>query len=297
QMCGLLEEAEWRCTRAEGGCGVRIGRTSRGTEVVLDEWVAKAEAVLVVNTVEPHYFAGFTGGRKSILPGSSAKKTILQNHYLACLPGSRPAVLEGNPVHEDMAEAAEMVTERVPVLHASGVVQGEGLVQFCVGGLAEAFGRSVEVSRKASCIALDRRRRLVVARQGRPLDMNLYQAMKAVYNCEDAVSEGGMLVLDADCPEGLGADHMAASMEAVLDPLWKTPTRGGYALGDHSTARLRQMRRRIRLGLRSTLPEELAARMGFDVIRSVRDAAEAAGDALIIEEAGFSVPVLSGASL
>lgn len=296
QLCGLLEAAEWRCTRAEGACGVRIGRTSRGTEVVLDEWVARAEAILAVNTVEPHYFAGFTGGRKSILPGSSASRTILENHYLACLPGSRPAVLDGNPVHEDMAEAARMVSERVPVLHASGVVQGGGLVQFCVGGLEEAFGQSVEASRRASCIALESRRRLVVARPGRPLDMNLYQAMKAVYNCEDAVADGGMLLLDAECPEGLGADHMVASMEAVLDPSWTIPTRSGYSLGDHSTARLKRMRERIRLGLCSSLPGNLVERMGFDVVRDVRDAAGAAGDALILEEAGFSVPVLPGVS-
>lgn len=296
QMCGLLEEAEWRCTRAEGDCGVRVGRTSFGTEVVLDEWVAAAEAVLVVNTVEPHYFAGFTGGRKSILPGSSAKRTILENHYLACLPGSRTAVLEGNPVHEDMAEAAKMVSDRVPVLHASGVVQGGELVQFFVGGLEEAFLQSVETSMRVACIALERRSSLVVARPGRPLDMNLYQAMKAVYNCEEAVTDGGMLLLDADCPEGLGADHMAASMEAVLDPDWPPPTRGSYGLGDHSTVRLKRMRQRIRLGLRSNLPEEIAVRMGFEAVRSIREAAEAAGEALILEEAGFSVPLVQGPS-
>jgi nickel-dependent lactate racemase len=289
-LCGLLRDEPWRCT--EAGEGWPAGTTSFGTDVVLDPWVCPGSSVLLVGSVEPHYFAGFTGGRKSILPGCAAEKTIVQNHYLACLPGSAPAALEGNPVSEDMLEAAGFVLSTSRIVCASCAVQGGRIVQFSVGEMRPAFGKSVEASRAACCLSLDRRYRSVVARPGAPLDQNLYQAMKALYNCEDAVEDGGTLLLDCHCAEGLGAAHMESSFQHALDPRWTCPTRGEYSLGDHSTARLVRIRKRIRLALHSLLDEDLVRRMGFECVENVDETvASDRADSIVIPDAGTVVAV------
>jgi hypothetical protein len=191
-----------------------------------------------------------------------------------------------------MREAAGMVLARSPVLLASGVVVGGRLVEFSAGRLDEAFERSVEAAGRACCTLLPGRFGTVVARPGSPLDRNLYQAMKVVYNCAHAVEDGGMLVIDAHCAEGLGADHMTESLIASMDPGWTPPGRDTYRIGDHSTARLVEIRRRIRLGLHSLIPEAVAADLGFLPVDETGSIEAAPGHA-VLEDAGSSVPVIA----
>jgi nickel-dependent lactate racemase len=292
-LAGLLRGSPWRCTEAADGW--RAGTTSFGTEVILDPWVSPGSRILLVGSVEPHYFAGYTGGRKSILPGCAAESTIVQNHYLACLPGSAPTVLEGNPVSEDMAEAAEFVCSSSTVLCAGCAVQAGRIVQFSVGEMGRTFLESVRASEAGCCVFLDSARTSVVLRPGVPLDANLYQAMKAVYNCEGAVSDGGTLLLDCHCGEGLGASHMRSSLEAALDPCWNTPSKRDYSLGDHSTARLVRIRSRIRLALHSLLEEGLVASLGFEPVDDVAEWVSRRGsDAVCIPDAGAVVASVRG---
>ncbi|MBO4278777.1 MAG: DUF2088 domain-containing protein, partial [Spirochaetales bacterium] len=85
------------------------GRTSRGTELYLNKLVRKASKVIVIGSVEPHYFAGYTGGRKGFLPGVAAYSSIEHNHKMALSPDAKTLALEGNPVHEDLMEAMTLV--------------------------------------------------------------------------------------------------------------------------------------------------------------------------------------------
>ena len=82
-----------------------IGRTPRGTEVWVNRLLAEARSVLVITSVEPHYFAGYTGGRKSFFPGLAGYETVWANHKLSMEAGSELLVLRGNPVHEDLEDA------------------------------------------------------------------------------------------------------------------------------------------------------------------------------------------------
>ena len=84
---------------------VLLGRTRRGTDVRVNRLLAEAGSVILINSVEPHYFAGYTGGRKSLFPGLAAYETVWANHRLSMEPGSESLVLSGNPVHEDLEEA------------------------------------------------------------------------------------------------------------------------------------------------------------------------------------------------
>lgn len=287
---GLFADADWTCNHRGYGERVRLGRTSRGIDVLVHPWIVDADAVILAGSVEPHYFAGFTGGRKAVLPGCAAFESIEANHALACLDGSAPAVLEGNPVHADMAEAARMLEGLVQVVMAGSVIRRNRGVHVAVGGLAEAFASCVGSARDHLCVEMAHPVAKLVLKPGGGLETNLYQSMKAVYNFEAAVGEGGAVLLDSDCRGGLGAAHMEAVLKASMEPGALESSGRRYSLGWHSVSRLARIRRRASLALRSCLDPALVRSLGFE---PVKDAGEwAGGCASVISDAGSTAPVL-----
>ena len=104
---------------------VHLGRTARGTEIWVNRLLAEARSVLLINSVEPHYFAGYTGGRKSLFPGLAGYETVWANHKLTMEAGSETLVLGGNPVHEDLEEATAVgICGQTGLLHPTGARQG-----------------------------------------------------------------------------------------------------------------------------------------------------------------------------
>ena len=91
---------------------VLLGSSKNGTEMDVNEMAVNADRLVIITSVEPHYFAGYTGGRKSFLPGVASFRTIEQNHRLAMRPDAQAIALDGNPVHEDMMDALQVVKER-----------------------------------------------------------------------------------------------------------------------------------------------------------------------------------------
>lgn len=287
---GLFAGADWTCNNRGGGERLRLGRTSRGTEVLVHPWLVDADAVVLAGSVEPHYFAGFTGGRKAVLPGCAAFESVEANHSLACLDGSAPAVLEGNPVHGDMAEAAGMLERLVPVVMAGAVILGGRGVHVAVGGLVEAFASCVGSARDHLCVEMAHPVARLVLKPGGGLETNLYQSMKAVYNYEAAVGEGGAVLLDSDCPGGLGAAHMEEVLKASMEPSALEDAGRPYFLGWHSVARLARIRRRASLALRSGLDPALVRSLGFEPVRDVSEWAGA--NASVICDAGSTAPLI-----
>lgn len=291
---GCFSGSAWKNSDCDSDGMVLIGATSRGTPASFDPWILDGGPVIAVNSVEPHYFAGFTGGRKSFLPGVASRRTIVSNHYLACLPGSEAGKLEGNPVHEDMAEALAMLEERVEILQGNGVMNGGELVGFFAGRCTESFDRAAGLSRELSRLPVPRRAEVLVLHPGEPLHINLYQSEKALYNCSGMVAEGGRILLISPCPEGLGADHLRQAFVSSQDPLWKTPDRDGYRIGDHAVVRLRKMRERLSIALASGLPEGIVREMGMEPVNDVESwlGRFEGSSIMFIPSAGFVVPCL-----
>ncbi len=287
-------DATWKNSDCDLPEMVFIGRTSRGTPVSFDPWIFDGGPVIAVNSVEPHYFAGFTGGRKSFLPGVASRETIVRNHYHACLPGSLPCRLEGNPVHEDMAEALAMLETRVEIVQGNGVMHRGRLVDFFTGTCADSFARATDASAALARIPVQERSGLVILHPGEPLHINLYQAEKAIYNCSHIVEDGGTLLLVAPCPEGLGADHLRQAFISSLNEDWETPDTESYTIGDHAIVRLREIRKRLTIALASGLPDDLVREMGMEPVHDVRSWVMARDHtrAVFIPSAGFVVPYL-----
>jgi nickel-dependent lactate racemase len=252
------------------------------------DWPA---GVVCLGSVEPHYFAGWTGGRKSLVPGLCSLETMRANHGLAIEPGAAPGVLLGNPLHIDLEEAAEMVRARlvgrgaaeplgVNALVARGEIQGwhAGPLRGVVESLAPRgrllFGRRIDGPAP-----------LVLCFVDHPLDRDFYQALKGFEHWKTTVAAGGILVLVADCPSGIGPPtftQFLGSPPAL--PAFEQRAREDYRLGDH---KLLNFLRFTASGRRVWMVSPvLAGQRGLPlpIFESVEAALRAAADALATSE-------------
>jgi len=195
-----------------------LGTTPAGTPVRINRTAAEADLRIAVGVVEPHEFAGFTGGRKALLPGVAAYETILRNHGAATIsdPQARPGVLAGNPVHEDMLAALRLA----PLDFVVNVTLDRFLRPTAVaaGGAEAAHAALVAFVRRTAGVEAPGAADLVITGPGDPLDLNLYQAVKALVAVEPLVGPDTVVVLAADCRDGLGSEEMLAPFAGARGP-------------------------------------------------------------------------------
>lgn len=182
---------------------VRVGRTSFGTPVEIFREVVSADFRVCVGNLEFHYFAGYSGGAKAIVPGCASEATVTANHAMMVRPEAQAGRLEGNPVRADLEEGAAMVG--VDFLF-NAVVDGEHRIVQAVAGDAHAAHRvgCEWVSQRGKVPIPSLADIVLVSAGGYPKDVNLYQAQKALDNAAYAVRPGGIIILVAECPEGCG---------------------------------------------------------------------------------------------
>jgi nickel-dependent lactate racemase len=237
---------------------VELGTTSRGTVVKVNRLVVEADRVIAVNAVESHYFAGFSGGRKSIVPGVAGYETVEMNHRWALDEGSFDTALEGNPVHEDMVEAALFL--KTPLYSIQLVFDGEQrIIAVESGDIVGSFKRAVAHARKLACVPVKGRADVVVAVAPFPKDVDLYQAQQALEKGKLALKEGGTIILVAECRNGIGNDSFYRLLSGSGDPYEVLETiSGGYKLGYHKAARIAGLAKKARIFLVSRLEPEVA---------------------------------------
>jgi len=183
---------------------VDIGTTRKfGTKVLLNRIFMEADVRILTGDISLHYFAGYGGGRKSIVPGISGEETIKHNHALLLDPHSKTGILDENPVHEDIVEAAKMV--RVDFALNVVINTKHDVVKAFAGDLDHVFYEGVRLVDEMYRVQVDRRADIVVVSPGgNPADLNLFQAYKAVDNALEIVKRGGVIVLVAELPDGHG---------------------------------------------------------------------------------------------
>jgi nickel-dependent lactate racemase len=182
-----------------------VGTTSRGTDVEVKNVFMEADLKILLGDVEIHYFAGYGGTRKSILPGICNYSTIQQNYKKNFFhPNSKPGLLDGNPMHENMTEAARLARPdfclNVVQNSAHKIVGGfAGDIDIVLRKGAELIDRmyKVKVKEKADIV--------VTAADGSPHDVDMYQAYKAFHLGLNVVKDKGVIVLVAQCPDGHGS--------------------------------------------------------------------------------------------
>jgi len=277
---------------------VDFGRTPAGNTVRLNRAVAEADAIVVLGGIGFHYFAGFTGGRKSLLPGLAAKTTITFNHNLVFKPdgsGRHPGVgtaaLSGNPVHEDMEAALRLVgVERVFAINA--LTTADGAVAQCVCGHAvashqEACRRYLE----RHTVPLDEPADVViVSAGGHPRDINLIQSHKAIEMARHALRPGGTMVALAACPEGMGHPTFFPWFRFRSEREFREELTRNYVINGQTALALFEKARRYHIHLISELPAEQVAATGLVPAASLPTALQAALPGLPEEYRGLVVP-------
>ena len=181
---------------------VELGVTRRGTPVRVHRCVVETDLVVATGCIRPHYFAGFGAGVKAIFPGLGEAAAIRANHALKSEPGSRAGVIDGNPCREDLSEAVALVT--TPMFLLNGVCAPDGAIHGAVAGDVDAaFREGAERARSWFTIHAPRAP-VVIASDGLPVTASLYQAAKIAAAAAPLVEPGGVLVIVAECPHGIG---------------------------------------------------------------------------------------------
>ncbi|RJQ45141.1 MAG: nickel-dependent lactate racemase [Gaiellales bacterium] len=282
----------------DDGSLVRTGETSRGNEVLINRLAAAAGRLLVISSVEPHYFAGFTGGRKIILPGVAGFATIERNHRLAMEPGAEVMRLEGNPVHQEMQEALGTISGKELFAVLAVLDREHSLHAVHAGDIGLTFDRATADVRRLFSAPFGQKADIVVAAASHPLDLDFYQAQKALENGRLALRDGGSLILVSACRDGTGNDaflrimKQGGSPESVLGLAARD-----YHLGYHKAARLAELAQRARLKAVVGVGDEVARAAFMEPFASAQEALDASiGEApdakvLVLKDAGTTVPL------
>jgi len=257
---------------------VYVGTTQKhGTKVYLNRVFAEADVKILTGDICFHYYAGYGGGRKSVLPAVSGEETIKHNHAMLLHPNARTGVLEGNPVHEDMVEAAKLAKVDF-ILNVVTNSKGE-VVKAFAGDLEQAFSEGVKVVDEMYRVSVDLKADIVVVSPGGyPADVNLFQAYKGVDSALEVVKRGGVVVLVAECPEGHGNQVFYDWMVKFSDiKAIEREIKRNFVLGGHKAYYLLKALQNHQIILVSSMPDYYATNIfKLKTARAVNDALDEA---------------------
>lgn len=296
QLAGDYAFETVRCVDSDPDDCVRLGVTDRGTPVDITRAVAEADRRICLGNVEFHWFAGYSGGAKAIMPGVSTRAAITCNHGLMASENACAARIEGNPLREDIEQA--------------GAICG---VDFIVNVVLDehkhiiyAAAGDVTAAHRDACRMLDRlylkpiphRADIVVVSQGgAPKDMNLYQTQKALANASHAVRSGGVVILVGACPEGPGEAvferwmREASSPQEILKRIGRE-----FCIGGHKAAAFARVLTRAEIYLVSQMEPETVRAFFMTPVPTVQDALALAQKKLGAEASVLAMP-FGGATL
>ena len=252
-----------------------IGETSFGTPVEVVEEVLNSDLIISTGTLEFHYFAGYSGGGKSILPGVSSEKTILSYHSLYS------KLFEGNPLSGRIdSPARRNIEEAAKIAGLSFILNvvinsKKEIVAAVAGDFIEAHRQGVEIVDSMYKIPVEPADAVIVSCGGFPKDMNLFQATKSLENAFPAVKKGGSIILVAECGEGFGDSvYERWSRECCTPDSAIEKFRGCFEFGGHKAAIVGRAVKEFKLYLVSKLPEAESRRAFFIPVKSVGEALE-----------------------
>jgi len=220
---------------------VYLGKTSFNTPIYLNKLIEKVDKIITINSVEPHYFAGYTGGRKTFLPGIAGYETISANHLLSLNKEATLLALTNNPVANDMEEVAKVV--RKPLFSIQVIVdQKKDIYNLTFGDLSTSFKEGVKWAEKVFCIPIKEKYDIVIALIKEPYNVNFYQAQKGLENAKMALKEGGKIILVSSCEKGIGEEEFISIMKDADSPQEVIENvKRNFVLGYHKSAKLAEL--------------------------------------------------------
>lgn len=287
-----------RCIQHDREKCRRLGETSFGTPVEVFEEVAAADLIIGTGTVEFHYYAGYGGGGKCILPGVSSERAVLSFHgFYSKLFESEP--LSGrvdSPARQNIEEAAK-IAGLAFILNVV-INSRKEIVAAAAGDFIQAHRKGAEYVDAMYKVPVEPADAVIVSCGGFPKDINLYQATKALENAVPAVKEGGSIVLVAECAEGLGDEvYERWSLECKTPDEAVEKFRHCFEFGGHKSAIVGKAAGQFKLYMVSKLSEDISRSTYFIPMESVQKALDAIlaenPDAKIhvMPDGGWTLPV------
>lgn len=204
---------------------VNIGKLPSGGDIVINKLAVEADLLISEGFIEPHFFAGFSGGRKSVLPGVVSKVTVLANHNSRFIASdkARTGNLEGNPIHIDMLHAAK--TAKLQFILNVVIDADKKIIKAFAGDLEKAHAEGTKFAGELANVAAKPADIAITSNGGYPLDQNIYQAVKGMSAAEATCRKGGVIIICAACNDGHGGEDFyewfkkAESVQAVMDEI------------------------------------------------------------------------------
>ncbi len=288
-----------RCIDSDQSRVVNLGKTSFGTPIDIFEDVAKADRVICLGNIEYHYFAGYSGGAKAIMPGVSTAEAIQSNHSRMVEDTSYAGRIEGNSVRMDIEEVAGFVkidyilnvilNEKKQIIHA---VAGDHIEAHREGCAFLDSLYKVRIKQKADIV--------IVSAGGYPKDINLYQAQKALDNAKHAVKDGGIIILVGSCAEGMGEEVFERWMREAGNPADMVERiQKRFELGGHKAAAIAMVQQKATVYIVAELDDNTLKSMFFKPFKTIASAFEDAvkikgkdAGIIIIPYGGSTLPVV-----
>lgn len=255
---------------------VYMGNTKKGTPVEIFRPVAEADRRICLGNIEYHYFAGYSGGAKAIMPGVSTRNAIQSNHSAMTEKGAEAGQIKGNPVRTDIEDAIALV----PIDFILNVVldENKNIVRAVAGHYIEAHREGCTFLDSLYKVRIPEKADIVITTPGGfPKDINLYQSQKALDNSKNAVKRGGIIILAAACTEGLGEkvfERWYKESEKPEDLILRISK--SFELGGHKAAAIAMVLKNADVYLVSELDDDFVRSLYFVPFKSVDEALDSA---------------------
>ena len=247
---------------------VFLGYTSRGTPVEINPLIMQFERVLVIGGSLPHYFAVYGGGPKMILPGCSSRRSITHNHRLSLnldpewKPGSDSGSIEDNPVIQDIIEAVALL----PTIYYCGLILSSDELprRFFAGEIISTYRKLTSEADKLFCVTRSELADLVIVSPGgRPKDLDLLQTHKSMFHASAALKTGGVMILFAQCPDGLGSNNLETLIQLgeynhIINRLSQE-----YIINGQAAVSLMQMGKKFSVKMMTVLDDKILKTLNF----------------------------------
>lgn len=287
-----------RCIDSDVNDFVYVGTSSAGTPYEVFSEVANADRVICVGNIEFHYFAGYSGGAKAIMPGVCTRKAIQSNHSMMVNDLAAAGILEENPLRRDIDEVANY--QRIDYIVNVVLDEHKKILKSYAGHYIEAH--------RAGCSFLDSLYKVPIKEKadivllsvgGYPKDLNLYQAQKGLDNAKHAVKDGGVIIMCTSCIEGLGESCFERWMKEMTPEKRIEEIKVNFQLGGHKAAAIAMVSEKADIYLVSDLPDEFVKSIYLNPCKDLKEAMDRAyakcGDdakVMIMPYAGSTLPAL-----
>lgn len=252
-----------------------FGATSFGTPVLINKLICDVDLVIMTGTVVYHFFSGFGGGRKAVLPGVAAMETVRRNHSLMMSPDSQLGKLEGNPVYEDQMEGVELFAQKHRLFNFNAILDAQKrFLKIFAGDWRTSHLEACKFVEQVYGAPISQPADIVIAScGGYPKDINIYQLQKTMDNAWCAVREGGVVIILGECEEGSGSAALEKALQENPSPdAIKEALAKKFVIGAHKAFAITRLMKKAKFILVSALDKKLAKELLFEAVDDVDEA-------------------------